>query len=131
MEPFIRLMLCCEAVRRRKSNPRKIDVYGLLTRIIPSEGGFPVRLSFCVYLVLTEGRGKGVGQILVVDADTETEVYVGAEHAMRFGSEPNQVVGVAFYVASCIFSKPGLYWVVFRYNGKDISRQPLLVEETP
>jgi hypothetical protein len=128
MEPYVRLMLYCEELRRR-DNPRRFDALGLFTTARPITSEFPLQLSFAVLLLLTEGRGEGNGQVFVVDADTEEEIYESNVVRVRFGGDPTQVTSVRFRVDSCTFKKPGLYNVEFRYNGNGISSQPLLIKD--
>jgi hypothetical protein len=100
MEPFIRFMLLCEDVRPRRNAPHKLDVFGLFTSLRPARGRFPLTISFCVYLLLTEGRGEGVGRIYVLDADTDEEVYAGSPHVIQFSGDPIEVVGIPGRVPS-------------------------------
>ncbi|MCI0684328.1 MAG: hypothetical protein L0Y71_19635 [Gemmataceae bacterium] len=90
---------------------------------------FPARLTFCVYVVMTEGRGQGNAQIRVVEEDTDVVIYPGTAHELRFSSNPLDIVAVSFDIASCSFPKPGLYRVEFVYNGNRLAHQPLLLRD--
>ncbi len=127
--PFVRHMLLCDDVRTSPTNPRKVIVYGLVSEIRSPAGetAYPFHHSLSVYLALTGGRGRGEGQIVIVDGDTEETTYVGDKHIVAFGPDPLQVLGVVFRLPSCSFPQGGLYWVEFRYNNAGVARQPLLV----
>lgn len=127
MNPFIRHMLLCEDVRPRRGNPHKLDVFGLIHSIGVDVDALPSSVTFCVYVVMTGGRGNGEGRIVIAEADSETEVYVGDGHPMTFPQDPVQVVGAIFRISAWLISRPGLFWVEFRYNGNMISRQSLVV----
>src|SRR5947209_979407 len=107
--PFVRHMLLCEDARPNPANPRKINVYSLITEIGPTAAGagYPLRLTFSVYLALTGGRGCGGVQIAVLTADTGQPVYVGRRHTIRFGADPLRVKGVHIRITSCTFPGPG------------------------
>jgi hypothetical protein len=129
--PQVRHMLLCDDVRVSLNDPRKVNIYGLLSKIRPmAEGtGYPFRHSFCVYLVLTGGRGTGEGRIVLVHADTNEPTYVGQPHLIKWDPDPLKVQAVVFRLPSCEFPQPGLYWVQFRYDDQTLSQQPLEVGE--
>jgi len=131
--PFVRHMLLCDDVRRSPSDPRKVHVYGLFGDVRPttSEAGYPLTVSFSIYLALTEGRGSGEGRIAISSADTGRLVYLGQPHRIEFGPDPLKVQGVIFRITSCSLPESGLYWVEFRYNNKTIAREPLRARDTP
>jgi hypothetical protein len=126
--PFVRHMLLCEDVRPNPARPRKINIYNLITEVGPTASGtgYPLRLTFSVYLALTGGRGAGEGQVRVTNADTGLTIYVGRRHPIRFAPDPLAVKGVHIRVTICSFPEPGLYAVEFWYNGAAIAQQPLL-----
>ena len=126
LEPKVRQMIVCEDARARKGSTGKIDVYGLLNKVAAAT--FPATLSFCVYLSLTEGRGSGVGRI-VVESDLGTVIYPGDPHPLNFSSNPLLLYACTFRVPSCEFPAPGLYSVKFVYNEVVLDEFPMLVEE--
>lgn len=126
MTPFIRHMILCDDARPRASQPGKIDVFGLVNSVTVG-GAFPARVTFCVYLAMTEGRGTGKGQVVVTGADEGETTYEGAVHEIAFDPDPLKVAGAIIRISSCSFATPGLYFVEFRYNGQMLARQPLIV----
>src|SRR5687768_10023082 len=95
-------MILCEDVRPRPGNARKLDVFGLLTNVRSNSGDFPAALMFSVYLVLTAGRGRGVGRIRVRSAETDERIYDGDDHTLQFSSDPLKLLGVSIRVARCL-----------------------------
>ena len=128
--PFVRLMLLCDSVEVSPDNPRKVDVYGLLTsaRPAPDSGGYPVRVSFCVYLAVTGGRGEGEVKIVVLDSESNEVAYESLARKIDFGADPLLVRGIIFRILGCPFPRRGLYWVEFRYNDEGVFRQAILLE---
>jgi hypothetical protein len=123
-------MLLCEDARPSKGNPRKVDVFGLLSTINVDKDAadFPVGCSLCVYVALTEGRGRGAAQLAIRDAEAGEICYAGLVHRITFGSDPLRAYSYLFRITECRFPGLGLYWVEFRFNDVILSREPLLVQ---
>ena len=75
MTPVVQYMLLCDDVWIDPDNPTCTNIKCLMGNIVALEKPpFPiVRELICVYLVLTECYGTGVGQIRVVYTDSEQE----------------------------------------------------------
>lgn len=127
MEPKVRQMIVCEDARTRPGAQRKIDVLGLMTKVVAER--FPFNLSFAVYLCLTDARGAGEGRIVVRDADGGS-VYSGDFHAFEFGTDPLRLHPFMIRVFSCRLPGPGLYLVLFVYNDVELADCPLHVEHS-
>jgi hypothetical protein len=125
--PYIRHMILCEDVRADRTNPMRINLYGLIHTIRPQPLAYPFRVSFCVFLWLTGGRGIGRGQIRFESDSSGLWVYIGHEHSFRSDPDPLQVSSVVFRVSGCSLPQRGLYWVQFWYNGRMLEAQPLYV----
>ncbi|HKI34853.1 MAG TPA: hypothetical protein VKA46_23550 [Gemmataceae bacterium] len=130
IDPVVRLMAVCERAVPDPENPHKVDLRGLLsTVLVDAAAVFPVRVpQLSVYVMMTGGRGVGRAQIVVVDADTETDQFGSARHEIRFGSDPLAVVARSFRLLNCPFPSAGLYLVEFRYNEHVLASQPLIVK---
>ncbi len=122
-------MLLCDDAQPNPSNPKKVDVHGLLSVIqsITDPFVYPRVHSFTIYLALTEGRGEGELQIVVASADSAAKIYKSPSYSIRFTNDPLCVYGVIVYVHTCSFPQAGLYWVECWYNGTMIDHQPLEV----
>jgi hypothetical protein len=125
LEPKVRQIIVCEDARVRQGTIGKIDVFGLMNRVAAAH--FPVSQTFSVYLCLTEGRGSGLGRI-VVESDLGTVIYRGNLHRLEFASDPLLLYACTIPVPSCEFPAPGL--VKFVYNEVDLGEFPMLVEES-
>jgi hypothetical protein len=129
IDPVVRHMLLCDEVQADADNPRKINLFGLVSTIRASAAeDFPLRQAeLCVYLQLCEVRGTGKGRVVAVDAETAEPVFASREHDIREGNSPLDVLGFTFRLRECVFPRPALYLIQFRYNGKVLAQQPLLV----
>ena len=127
--PVVRHMLLCEDVRSDANNPHRVNILGLVSKIeVLSDPPFPLRLpELCVYLLMTDERGRGQASIVGVHADSGQAVFASPERNLQFGADPLAVVGVIFRIEDCVFPEAGLYWIQFVYNGQVIAQQPLLV----
>ncbi|MBX9580623.1 MAG: hypothetical protein K2X87_09975 [Gemmataceae bacterium] len=127
--PIVRQMILCDDVLPSTRRPGDHDALGLIHSVYPDPPGFyPAVLPvLCVYLQLTGGRGSGVGQVVVVEADTGGPVFAGRPHTIDYPPDPLAVVFRVFRVLDCKFPRSGLYWVQFRHDGRELSAQPLVV----
>ena len=130
IEPVVRHMLLCDDGQHDPSGPRKVNVFGL-TNTIRSHANPPFPFyqpQLTIYLALTGGRGTGDVVIAGVQGDSDSLVFATPPYTISFGSNPLAVRGMIIRVQNCPFPDPGLYWIEFRYNGRTLARQPLLVE---
>jgi hypothetical protein len=127
--PFVRHMLLCEDAQANPGNPKKVDVFGLLSAIRgPGDSTeFPLCHSFTVYLALTEGRNEGQLQIVVTSANSGEKIYESPHFSIRFTDDPLRVFGIVIHVTTCSFPRSGLYWVELWYNDKMLTHQPVEV----
>ena len=131
MEPVVRLMVPCEDARVRKGSRNKIDILGVITTIGAPAEAFPVRLSFSVYLCLTNGHGQGSGKIVIAEDEADEIVFDGDPRPFDFGNDPTALFGSTITVPLCLFPRPGLYRVEFVYNDISLKKYHVLVRETP
>ena len=131
MEPVVRLMVPCEDARVRKGSRNKIDILGVITTIGAPAEAFPVRLSFSVYLCLTNGHGSGSGKIIIAEDETDETVFDGESRPFDFGNDPTAFFGSTITVPMCSFPSPGLYRIDFVYNDIPVEKCFILVRETP
>jgi hypothetical protein len=129
IEPVVRHMLLCDDVQHDPDNPVKLNVIGLANILrSTADPPFPFKHpQLCVYLHLTGGRGTGQAQVVAVHGDSDQVAFASPVNALSFGSDPLALVGVIFRMRNCPFPEAGLYWIQFRYNGKVIAQQPLVV----
>lgn len=129
IEPVLRYMILCDDVQTDPANPRKVNVFGLVSTL---EGGpnssFPLHHpEFCAYIQVAGGRGNGQIRVEVIQADPEKVIFLGKLRKISFGTDPLSVKGLVFRIRKCAFPEPGLYWVQLRWEAKILGKQPLLV----
>lgn len=127
--PHVRHMLLCEDISVDPRPPHRVTIHGLTTvirRTDPAKS-FPLTHSFVVCAMITGGRGTGMARIVVAEAETNADVYVGTAHEFEFRNDPLTTSLVRIRVPACTFSDPGLYWVELWYNGDVIASEPLVV----
>jgi hypothetical protein len=130
VNPVVRYMLLCDDVRPDPDHPNCSHVECLMSNIVSLEDPhFPLlREMICVYLVLTECRGKGRVQVRVsyVDTTPEQVLFGTPEHEVNFsGVDPLETVGIPFRIRDCRFPQAGRYSVQFWYNGTKLEERPL------
>jgi hypothetical protein len=81
--------------------------------------------EFCVFLVLTEGRGQARGKMVCVFEENGQRIFETPERAITFGADPLEVTGVPFRIRDSLFPQPGLYLIQFWYNGDKLDERPL------
>ena len=129
MQPVIRHMLLCDVVRKRKDPSLKFDLLGYFNNV-RAVGAFPWSLSFSVFVTMTGGRGTAKCRVQVTEADTDEVIHDGDEHRFQFDVDPTSVHVATIRVGSCTFHRPGLYYVEFMYNGRQLTREALIVRES-
>lgn len=105
--PIVRLMVACEDARLRKGSKTKYDIFGVVSMIFAPADAFPIRHSFAVYLFLTDGHGKGLGHLVILDDDTDDVIFKGDPVVLDFGNDPTALYGSTIRVPVCTFPNPG------------------------
>lgn len=130
MDPIVRYMILSDDVREEVDQPGCWHVDCLMSGIVSLETPpYPlVRELICVFVALTECRGKGTIQIRVAFADETPErpLFGSAAHPVDFANVgPLEVVGIPFRIRACRFPSAGSYAVQLWYNGKKFDERPL------
>jgi hypothetical protein len=126
--PIVKVMLLCNDVRPNDDEPNQHDIIGTLTTLWSNTGSFPIiRRKFCVYLLMTNGRGTGTAHIACVHEDTGLTVWRTALRSLDLGDDP-LAIHVDFYrMGDVIFPLPGVYRFEYWYNKSVIAIQSLIV----
>ena len=130
LHPTVRYLIICEDVKTDPARPRHIALNGLLSTIrsvdIPA---FPLLYEeFCAFVQLAECRGPAPCRIEVLDDETQEVIFRTQERIAPLPKDPLEIAGINFRIRNRLFSRGGLYWVQFWYNGKMIAEHPLMVE---
>ncbi len=124
VNPVVRYMVVCEDI---DISGKQISLFNLILNMISKEDPpYPViRQETCVFVVLTEARGKGEFFLRIVQADTSLEVFSTKIRSHDFGKDPLRAHGLPFRLRHCRFPGPGLYWIQFWFNNSLLAQQDL------
>src|SRR4051812_4356567 len=100
IKPVVRYMLLCDDWQLGADNNRRVTIIGLLSNIHAlDEPPYPLLYrELCVFLALTEGHGKGEGQIVCAFEESGQKVFETHKRPISFGPDPLEVVGVPFRI---------------------------------
>jgi len=107
--PVVRYMIVCDEVLKDERRQGKLMVVGLTTLVRwPTGETTPVRLErLVVLLILTDGHGTGMGQIVCINEETGLPVFHSAQQPIPFeGKNPSGHYGVTFTLLNCRFPAP-------------------------
>jgi hypothetical protein len=127
VQPVVRYMILCEDWGTDPQNPRRVNIFGLLSNIhSAAQPPYPlVYPELCVFLALTEGRGTGMAQIVCAFEETGQRVFHSPPRKVKFGPDPLEVTVLPIRVRNCKFPFPGMYSLQFWYNGHEVQERPL------
>ena len=127
--PIVRYMLICENVEVTSISPPRLNVEGLLTSIhVQDLPPFPARVRrLTVLLTMTEGRGRGIGQIVCRHEESDQKAFTSSRREIQFGKDPLAITSVVFRLEDCPFREAGMYLFQFWYNDLKLAEQPLRV----
>ena len=127
--PVVRHMLLCDDVVEAPAGSGKVNLVGLITSIESRlDPPFPLNHpSLCVYVQMTNGRGRADVQVLIRLVESDRPVSGIRPRAVAFPPEPLPVHAMLFRILECRFPKPGLYQVEFRVGDQVLAQEPLLV----
>jgi hypothetical protein len=122
-------MLSWNDVEVESAIPLRLNIGGLLSTIhVQDMPPFPARIELLsVLLTLTEGRGRGIGQIVCVHEESDQKVFASPRREIQFGNDPLSITSVVFRLRDCPFREPGMYLFQFWYNEAKLGEQPLRV----
>ena len=91
----------------------------------PAGTATPMRLEkLVVLLVLTDGRGAGMGRIVCHNEETGVPIFESPPSPISFeGKDPLGHFAVRFKLLDCRFPAPGVYVVQFLFDDAMIHEQ--------
>jgi hypothetical protein len=128
--PRARYLILCDDVVPDEKRPGKFLIVGLTTLVNwPVNSTNPVRLEKLVaYLILTDGRGTGKGQIVCFNEETGVKIFSSQANRISFeGKDPAGHHGLIIRVRDCRFPQPGVYVVQFLFDDILVSEQLITV----
>jgi hypothetical protein len=105
-------------------------IVGLTTLVVwPSGTTDPVCLErLVVLLILTDGRGVGVGRIRCLNDETGLPVFGSPGRPISFeGKDPAGHYGVTFKLLDCRFPARGVYSIQFLFDDTVVHEQIVTV----
>lgn len=130
LAPRARYMILCDEVLPDPQRPGKLMIVGLTSLINwPAASTEPLRMErLVVLLVLTDGRGAGMGQIICRNEEGGDPVFGSPPTRLSFeGKEPTGHYAVTFKLLDCRFRESGAYVVQFLFDDTLVQEQPLTV----
>src|SRR5262249_23047381 len=126
--PVVQYMILCEDARFEGPPPGRLNVYALTFRLNSRGGIFPRHFpNLCAFLLLRNGRGTGIGQVVGVHEDTGRVVCRSAPQNLNLGTDPLEFRGAFFRMKNIVLPAKGAYTFEFRYNGVVLATQSLIV----
>jgi hypothetical protein len=123
-------MISCDEVFQDQQRPGKLTIVGLTSLVAwPSGATTPLRLErLVVLLILTDGRGAGMGRIVCLNEETGLPVFASPAARISFEDKnPLGHYGVRFRLNDCRFPAPGAYTVQFFFDDTLVQEQLLTV----
>jgi hypothetical protein len=129
VSPTVRVMIVCDGVLTDPRNPKRVTLVNLVSSIRPTgEPAYPHRQAeLGVFVQLTECRGPGRVRVEIGAADSDEVVFSTPDRLVAFPNDPLGVHGLRFRILRCRFPAPGLYWVEFWYDNRELARQPIVL----
>jgi hypothetical protein len=126
VKPVVRYMLLCEDWKVDPDNNRRISIIGLITNIRSSDDPpYPLLYpEMCVFLGLTEGRGRGEIRVNCFFEENQKVVFDLARN-IAFGPDPLEVSGILFRFRNILFPQAGVYSVQVWYDGELLDERTL------
>jgi hypothetical protein len=127
--PTVRNMIVCEEIITDPRNSNRVSLVNLINSIRSlSQPRFPVRFPlFCIFVQMSECRGKHTLRIEVRVADTDMIILGTTLSEVSFPKAPLLVHGVRFRIRNCTFPAAGLYWVQLWVDDHMLAQQPLVL----
>jgi hypothetical protein len=123
--PRVHAMVLCDSINERQEETDLFDLIGARTQILSDR--FPFRHpDLAVYLQLTGHEGTADGQLKVVQARTDNVLFVRDLPALEFIG-PQVITCVRARIRNCRFPEPGLYFIQFLTDDKQIGEKLLRV----
>ena len=114
--PTIRYMILCDEALHDTKRPGRLTINGFIPFLHwPAQTRGPLRMErLVVLLILADGHGKGLGQIVCSNEETGMPVFRSKEAVLSFADkDPSIPIGRTFTIRDFLFLTPGAYIVRF------------------
>lgn len=128
INPLVRYMLLCEDWYSDPRAANRVTIVGLISNLRATDDPpFPILYEeLCVFLALTNGRGRGSAKIVCTYEATGRCVFETPSRSIDFGLDPLEIVGVPFRIQEMLFERAGLYSIQFWFDNELLAERPLL-----
>jgi hypothetical protein len=131
--PVVRHLIACERIER-SADKRQYSLVNVIHAIRPSPGApYPrIHPELCLFVQLTDGRGKHTFQLqLVLLDEDETVLHTTPPVERDLGPDPLVVHGWPLTLRNILFPRPGVYEFRLLCDGREIARESIRLRETP
>jgi hypothetical protein len=77
---------------------------------------------FSVYTTLTGGQGQGIIELMILNVETEEEIY--NLRYWRGFTDPRLIIHHEMIARRCVFPTPGRYLAILRFDGRQLASRP-------
>ncbi len=128
--PMARYMIVCDEVLRDAQRQGKPLIIGLTSLVHwPAEATVSIQVEkLAVFLILTDARGVGRGQILCTNEETNALIFSSPKRNISFeNKDPLGYYGIIFNLLNCRFPGPGVYILTFPFEHSEVAKEVVIV----
>lgn len=125
MQPILKAFVLCEDVTEKPDSPSQVDLKGAGLSVFQSDGSFPHKVSFWVFIQMAAHEGTGQVNLALVRADSGRRYYfrdVTVRH-----EDPVLVTPFCVRLYDIDFPDRGVYFIELWYDGEWLLDQRLEV----
>jgi hypothetical protein len=128
LPPVVKYMVLCEDARLEGPPPGQLNIEALTYRLKSGSGRFPSYIpKLCALVVLSNGRGQGIGEVIGIHEDADRTFYRSGPQELDLGDDPLEFRVAFFHMKNVVIPAAGAYTFEFRYNGEVLATQALVV----
>jgi hypothetical protein len=121
--PMLKAFVLCDEVTDHATNGDQMDLHGAGLSRVESVGHFPVKLSFWVFIQLSDQKGTGEARLAIMRADSGRRYFfrpITIQH-----NDPVRATIFCVRLYDCTFPERGTYFGELWYDGVWIVDQRL------
>jgi hypothetical protein len=121
--PILKAFVLCDNVTENRTNKDQKDLQGAGLSRIACEGPFPEKLSFWIFMQLTDQKETGEVRLAIMRADSGRHYFfrpVTVRH-----KDAIQATVICFHLYDCVFPDRGVYFIELWYDSAWVIDQRL------